>query len=199
MIVWINGAFGAGKTSVAYELSRRLPGSHVYDPEQVGYFIRKNAPKELSKGDFQDIPVWREMNYQMLRLLTDTHPGDLIVPMTLVHPDYFDEIVSRLRRDGAQLRHFILEAGKETLLRRLKRRSLRGVLGKENFAIDAIDRCLGAFDTVITGEKIDTEHSDVRAVAELIAQRCGLALVPDHRGRVRRALDGLGVWLGYIQ
>ncbi len=44
MIIWINGAFGSGKTQTAYELHRRLDGSYVYDPENAGYFIRKNLP-----------------------------------------------------------------------------------------------------------------------------------------------------------
>ena len=45
MILWINGAFGSGKTTTAYELHRRLkPLSYVYDPENVGYFLRKNEP-----------------------------------------------------------------------------------------------------------------------------------------------------------
>lgn len=60
MIIWINGAFGAGKTQTAYELHRRLPDSYVYDPENIGYFIRKNLPPALCEGDFQDYPMWRE-------------------------------------------------------------------------------------------------------------------------------------------
>lgn len=44
MIIWINGAFGSGKTQTAYELHRRLDGSYVYDPENAGYFIRENLP-----------------------------------------------------------------------------------------------------------------------------------------------------------
>ncbi|NII70905.1 AAA family ATPase [Microbacterium ulmi] len=33
MLIWINGAFGAGKTHTAFELQRRLVGAHVADPE----------------------------------------------------------------------------------------------------------------------------------------------------------------------
>lgn len=36
MIVWINGAFGAGKTTLVAELHSRWPDALVYDPEQVG-------------------------------------------------------------------------------------------------------------------------------------------------------------------
>ena len=43
MIIWLNGAFGAGKTQTAYELHRRLPGSYVYDPENAGFFMRASG------------------------------------------------------------------------------------------------------------------------------------------------------------
>jgi len=64
MIIWINGAFGSGKSTTARKLHKLLKGSYIYDPEQIGFFIRKNAPKPFSKGDFQDIPLWREFNYK---------------------------------------------------------------------------------------------------------------------------------------
>ncbi|UUZ79056.1 hypothetical protein LJK88_27920 [Paenibacillus sp. P26] len=67
MILWINGAFGSGKTQTAYELHRRIPGSFVYDPENAGYFIQRNMPRAARKDDFQHYPLWREMNYSMLR------------------------------------------------------------------------------------------------------------------------------------
>ncbi|MEI3604813.1 hypothetical protein SPD48_03840 [Pseudogracilibacillus sp. SE30717A] len=47
MIIWVNGAFGSGKTQTAYELHRRISNSFVYDPEIIGFFIGKNIPKEL--------------------------------------------------------------------------------------------------------------------------------------------------------
>jgi uridine kinase len=40
VIVWINGAFGAGKTTLAGELHRRLPDALAFDPEYVGYLER---------------------------------------------------------------------------------------------------------------------------------------------------------------
>jgi hypothetical protein len=32
MIIWINGAFAAGKTALAQELERRLPDAMPFDP-----------------------------------------------------------------------------------------------------------------------------------------------------------------------
>jgi 2-phosphoglycerate kinase len=44
VIIWINGGFGAGKTTLAQELHRRLPDALLYDPEHVGLMLRKWMP-----------------------------------------------------------------------------------------------------------------------------------------------------------
>ncbi len=97
MIIWINGAFGAGKTTAAYELHRRLPGSFVFDPEEAGFYIRARLPKSLRGSDFQDFPMWRSINREMLAYLAAKHAGPIIVPMTVVNEDYMDELVGALR------------------------------------------------------------------------------------------------------
>ena len=43
VIVWINGAFGAGKTSAARELIDLIPNSTLYDPEVIGGGLRAAA------------------------------------------------------------------------------------------------------------------------------------------------------------
>jgi len=137
MIIWINGAFGSGKTSAVFELNRRLPDSFVYDPEDVGFFIRQKTPKEFSHGDFQDIPLWREMNHKLIKMIMTKYSGTLIVPMTLVNPAYYYEIVGHLREDGFDLRHFILYASKEAILRRLRFRTSR-IFGGDIFAVRSV-------------------------------------------------------------
>ena len=47
MMIRLNGAFGARKTQMAYALRRRLPGPHVYDSENAGYFLRANLPPTM--------------------------------------------------------------------------------------------------------------------------------------------------------
>lgn len=103
LILWINGAFGSGKTKTAHELHRRIPDSFIYDPENAGYFLRRNLPQGDRK-DFQDYPLWREINYSVLRSISEQYGGIVIVPMTVVVPSYFHEIVGRLRSDGLDVR-----------------------------------------------------------------------------------------------
>jgi hypothetical protein len=53
MIIWLNGGFAAGKTTLAEELRRRIPDAVVYDPEDVGLMLwRWLGPTD----DFQDLP-----------------------------------------------------------------------------------------------------------------------------------------------
>jgi hypothetical protein len=41
MIVWIDGAFGSGKTTLVAELHRQGPEALVFDAEQISYILRE--------------------------------------------------------------------------------------------------------------------------------------------------------------
>lgn len=195
MIIWINGAFGSGKTQTAFELHRRIPHSYVYDPENVGYFIRKNIPKEMSKPDFQDHPMWREFNYKMLKNINDQYDGTVIVPMTLVDPHYFAEIVGQLRNDGVIVNHFALCASKETLLKRLKSRGE----GKTSWAAQQIDRCREGLANPIFQHHLDTDQMTTEDVVAHIASILNISLLPDRRGSFRKKLDRIKTQLKHIR
>jgi len=184
--VWINGAFGVGKTITALELQRRLPDSFVYDPESAGFFIRKNSPKSFSKGDFQDIPLWRKMNFEMLMFLSKSYDGVIIVPMTLVDKLYYDEIITKLINNGIEVKHFILYASKETITKRLKKRSMGRT---QAFAVQSIDRCLHSFDTVIKEIRIITDGKSIDDVVNEIAEKSNITLTRDTRSRLRKRFD----------
>lgn len=85
MIIWINGAFGGGKTTLADELHGRLPDAMRFDPEYVGYILIKWVPPAQS-GDFQDIPLWRKLVAEFATAMASEYGRPLIVPMTLVNP-----------------------------------------------------------------------------------------------------------------
>jgi broad-specificity NMP kinase len=39
VIIWLNGTFGAGKTTTARQLAGRLANARHFDPELVGYLL----------------------------------------------------------------------------------------------------------------------------------------------------------------
>jgi len=119
VIIWINGGFGAGKTTLAQELHRRLPDAVVYDPEDVGLMLWKQVPPN---GDFQHLPSWRELVVATALSLRRYHADTLIVPMSLIRHAYRAEILGGLADAGEQVLHVFLEADAGVLRERLNAR-----------------------------------------------------------------------------
>ncbi len=195
MIIWINGAFGSGKTTCAYELHWRLPNSYVYDPENIGFVIRDNIPDEMKQKDFQDYEQWRSFNLEMLHKIYSEYDGTIIVPMTIVNRTYYDEIIGGLRELGLEIRHFILYADEETLVKRLNKRLEWG----NSWGKRQISRCLTAFDSEIREEKILTDELTVGEVVEEIGKRSDLRLLDDNRGMLKRKLDNFLTTVKHIR
>ncbi|MGK5738870.1 AAA family ATPase [Micromonospora sp. URMC 103] len=116
MIVWLNGAFGAGKTTVAARLCRALPGARRFDPEWVGFVLRRTRP--VPTGDFQDLVAWRRWTVRIVGLAA-RRPGPLVVPMTLLRPDYRAEILDGLRERGTPVRQVVLRVPAPVLRARI--------------------------------------------------------------------------------
>jgi adenylylsulfate kinase-like enzyme len=117
LIIWINGGFGAGKTTLAEELHRRLPEAVLYDPEYVGYILSQWVP--VTTCDFQDLPSWRELVIETARALRRHHAETLIVPMSLLNDDYARQILGGLAERGEQILHVFLDIDAEVLRRRI--------------------------------------------------------------------------------
>ncbi|MGW0943053.1 NUDIX hydrolase [Streptomyces sp. NPDC002623] len=117
-VVWINGAFGAGKTTTARELIDLIPNSTLFDPEVIGGALPYLLPaKRLAEvGDFQDLPIWRRLVIDTAAALLAELGGTLVVPMTLLRQEYRDEIFGGLAARRIAVRHVLL-APAETILR----------------------------------------------------------------------------------
>ena len=119
MIIWLNGGFGAGKTTLAEELRRRLPDAVLYDPEDVGLMLWKWLPPG---GDFQHLPSWRELVIATTVSLRRHHADTLIVPMSLIRDAYRDEIFGGLEAAGEHVVHVFLQVEAGVLRERLNAR-----------------------------------------------------------------------------
>ncbi|MET9441870.1 NUDIX domain-containing protein [Streptomyces sp. NPDC006610] len=117
-VVWINGAFGAGKSTTARELIELIPNSTLFDPEDIGGALGHLLPaKRLAEvGDFQDLPIWRRLVIDTAAALLNELGGTLVVPMTLLRQEYRDEIFGGLAARRISVRHVLL-APAETILR----------------------------------------------------------------------------------
>lgn len=162
MIVWINGAYGAGKSTVAQLLDARLEESYIFDPEEVGNCVRERKPASLWKDDFQDYPSWRQATYLLLKELYEMYEGMVLVPMTVLNRSYLEETVGRLEGEGIPVLHFILLADKEQLVSRIKKRGE----DEDCWCMRQIDRCVGILGKEIRGIPLDTNGREPEAVAQ---------------------------------
>lgn len=98
-LLWINGPFGAGKTTAA----RRLQNSHdrvvVFDPEVIGSALRTALQPVVPVRDFQEWPAWREAVAAALNALARELPATphlIVVPQTIVVQEYWAQIRAAL-------------------------------------------------------------------------------------------------------
>jgi shikimate kinase len=90
MIIWLNGTFGAGKTTTAKHLAGRLASARHFDGELVGYLLMA-ALSDHEFRDFQDLPPWRELTQGFERI-----PLDIF--HVLLHVDS-DALAERIKAD----------------------------------------------------------------------------------------------------
>jgi len=83
-LVWINGDFGVGKTTLAKRLRSQIAGSALYDPEYLGYLVRDLTEQQYP--DFQDWPIWSELLVACAQRLVASDYPMVIMPMTILDP-----------------------------------------------------------------------------------------------------------------
>ncbi|MGW3661023.1 AAA family ATPase [Streptomyces sp. NPDC005151] len=151
MIVWVNGAFGSGKTTLVEELRPRWPEALMFDPEMVGYVLREIV--EVPTGDFQDLRQWRRQVASMAAGLVEEYERPVLVPMTLVNPAYLDEIFGVLSEEGIDVHHFFLKVPEDVLVKRIDGRSFTPDDPAKDEQVRAwckskIEKCLAAVDVM---------------------------------------------------
>lgn len=185
-IIWINGPFGSGKTSTAFQLKRRLEKAFVFDPENAGFYIRDNLPKAFQINNFQDHPEWVQVNKLMLEKL-EHYDGIVIVPMTVINKSYLDGMVN-------EIDHYTLLPHKEIIHKRLLKRGDK----KGSWAFQQVDDCLEAFQDAYFETRIDNSSMSVDEVVEFIADKSSLQL-KERFSPLNNKLFNLKIWAKHIR
>ncbi len=119
VIVWLNGTFGAGKTSTAAELLSRVPGARLFDPETVGYMLMPNLA-DRPVNDFQHWEPWRTLVVATAIELARYTGQHLIAPQTVLDRPYLEQIKAGLQAAGQPVFHVLLDASDEALRHRIE-------------------------------------------------------------------------------
>ena len=178
MIIFVNGAFGVGKTTVANLLLQQVPNSMLYDPEIVGEMLRWMTDGALSAAEqtdnFQDIALWPTLTVTIATHLRRQYQRHFIVPMTITNRDYFATICAGLRQLDPDFHHFSLLASHNTIHQRLAQRG--DELGGWSFL--QTERCVTALQTAVFATHLDAETHSPSELADIICQQVGIATGP---------------------
>ncbi|ELX7045188.1 AAA family ATPase [Salmonella enterica] len=181
MIIWINGPFGAGKTTLAERLRDRRPKSLIFDPEEIGFVVKETVPIPAS-GDYQDLPLWRGLTIAAVSEIRRNYSQDIIIPMTLVHPDYLTEILDGLRQIDDQLLHIFLMLNEDLLRHRISNQTMHPDPNRNaeirEWRLANVARCLAARERLpSTTRVLDSGAHTSDRVGSLAAAAChGLEL-----------------------
>jgi broad-specificity NMP kinase len=172
VIIMINGAFGAGKTTTANRLQPQVPGSMIFDPEEIGYMLRKLVTVEdrlvhERTDDFQDMELWKVLTVKAAAELKSTYNKHLIVPMTIYKRQNFNYIYDGFKCIEKDVYHFCLSASAETLHRRLTKR------GDEpgGWQFQQVDKCVAALKDPVFEDHIMTDEMETEDIIHIILKK----------------------------
>ena len=177
MILFLNGAFGIGKTTVARALARRLARSVLFDPEKIGgplQYIARLGGRPVD--DFQDLRSWRTLTGIGLRLARLTSPN-VIVPMSITNLAYLDELRAGVARFEPVVAHVCLVAPLAVVQERLRMRGADP--RRHHWEYRRAAECCLAHGQRAFAKQVDASERTPDQLAEDV-----LALVPLARGRV---------------
>lgn len=119
MIVWISGAYGVGKTTLATALASELPGAVVADLEPIGRAIRETLRGHpCTRQDHESCPPWDATAVALLAGLHAYTGGPVIVPMTVVDQALLAALLTVLS-ESADVHHLVLHADPTVLKERI--------------------------------------------------------------------------------
>lgn len=151
-ILWLNGAFGAGKTTVARLLTDRT----LVDPERIGFVMRRTFWRGR---DYQDVPLWRRLVVRQVRRAA--RRGPVVVPMTIVRRDVLDETIGRL--SGVRLVALVVPA--DELAARIAGDTSDPAANP--WRREQIERCVTALADPAFGEHIDATRPPIEIARDL--------------------------------
>lgn len=167
MLIWLNGPFGVGKTSVARELVSRHSSLRLFDPESVGQMLRANLP-DVPTPDFQDLRQWRTLVPRVAAEVASVSGNSLVAVQSVLIESYWEELLAGLQRENMTPLSIVLDCHPDVLRRRILDDDVER--GAEGWRLEHIDKYQLARDWLLESADlvIDTTSLAVSQVANLL-------------------------------
>ncbi len=160
MIVWISGAYGVGKSTLAEALSPKMSGAIIFDAEEVGNAVRGNYPGEPFGAVFEDYPMWGKFCAALIADIHKMYNKDILVPMTLVRKSS-QSIIDALNAEGIDARLVILTASRQSIHDRILARGE----DEDCWCMENLDMAIEGSEA-LSGLKISTDGRSPEEIAE---------------------------------
>ena len=167
MIIWLNGAFGAGKTTTGALLTQKSPRLRLFDPEWVGYMLRPNLT-DHPVTDFRHWESWRVLTPIVADELVRFSGQSLVAPQTVLEETYWDELETGLSERGHDVLHVLLEPEESILRSRIEADQVE--VAAKPWRLDHISKYEGARPWLLSRADfvLDTTHLTPQQAADRI-------------------------------
>lgn len=156
MIVWLNGNFGAGKTTTARLLKDALP-ARLFDSEHIGYLLRPIIG-DVPCTDFKEWEPWRGLTIETARQILDYVGGTLVIPQSVLQRPYWTELMDGFAKHDIPVHAFTLHADRDVFASRVNADTAEPTARKWRLDHrDAYEQALTAWMAAET-TVIDTTH-----------------------------------------
>jgi hypothetical protein len=156
-------------------LAREVPGAGIYDPENVGYVLRRLPAWLLGlrrqPDDYQDMALWRTQIARGASRLHRRIPV-VLIPMAFTNLGYLDAFTDRLGEEGP-VHRLCLVAPTDVVDGRLRNRAAAEGRDIRQFEWRRSRDCLVAHRDPRFGRPIDATGSP-EEIAGLIRQAVGI-------------------------
>lgn len=169
MLLWLNGAFGVGKTTTAREIVARSSGRRLFDPELVGLMLQASL-RDHPFQDFQEMPAWRALVLRVADEISRQSGEELVAVQTVLVEGIWRELCERFTALGIDVFHVVLNIKESALRERIAGDTLEA--DAKAWRLSHIEAFLAAraWMTAEADLVVDVTVSEPRAAASAVLQ-----------------------------
>ena len=191
VIIWLNGTYGVGKTSVAREIKSKIFNQNAVVLESDDFFesMAKEIYDDMILNGGGAIPQnnklflerFKEklelyMNSETICIVSNVYLGYIFLvsslTMALTEKESIEILWDYLLQNSSDVCQFILEAEETIIEKRVKSDTKRE---QKDFALYELSRNIKFLDKNFKNiERIDTNNKTVENIAELIISKVGI-------------------------